>query len=274
VYFFLLLEVILRGSVGLFRFVEQAAEGACVLMGKHDYHEAKATEKCVTRSLIFPIVTLLICLACPALLAAQSPEASPQEWAELDPEYTLYIDVPMGRIVIALSKDFAPNHQTYPLVDAPWAPAGDYTIRLAVGGRQFEQPLTLRLDPRVKTSAAELEHVTTLSREMYDGAVAAHAAYEEARAMVERLAGADLKAEVEALAPAPGPTGGRRFRGAAPSGPPTLNGVSTSLMSAAMSMQAAEVGPTERQVAACDAARTQLQEVMQRWEALRERVRR
>ncbi len=166
-----------------------------------------------------------------------------------------------------------PGH-TYPSVNAPWAPPGDYTIRLTVGGRQLEQPLTLRLDPRVKTSAAELEHVATLSREMYDGAVAANAAYEEARTMVERLTDADLKAEVEALAPAPRPSGGRRFRGGTPEGPPTLNGVSTSLMTAAMSMQRAEVGPTERQVAVCNAARAQLKEVIQRWEELRGRFRR
>jgi hypothetical protein len=51
-----------------------------------------------------------------------------------------------------------------------------------------------------------------------------------------------------------------------------LNGVSDSLMRAAMAMQEAEVGPTERHVAACDAARAQYDEVMQRWNALRTRA--
>lgn len=103
-----------------------------------------------------------------------------------------------------------PGH-TYPSVQARWAPPGEYTVRLTVAGRTFSQPLTLRLDPRVKTSAAELEHAAVLSREMYDGAVTAHAAYEEARAVVKRLPDGDLKAELEAVAPAPRPTGGRRF---------------------------------------------------------------
>tara|TARA_B100001964_G_scaffold235809_1_gene296524 strand:- start:6710 stop:6850 length:141 start_codon:yes stop_codon:yes gene_type:complete len=40
-------------------------------------------------------------------------------------------------------------------------------------------------------------------------------------------------------------------------------------MSAAMSMQEADVAPTARQVAACEAARVQLDEVMRRWNALR-----
>jgi photosystem II stability/assembly factor-like uncharacterized protein len=162
--------------------------------------------------------------------------------------------------------------RTYPRVNSPWAPPGEYTVRLTVGGISHEQPLTLRMDPRVKTSAAELAFVATLSREMYDGAVAAHAAFEEARAAVENLSDTDLRAEIESLAPAPPPTGGRRFRGGASDGPPTLNGVSDALMRAAMSMQEAEVGPTERQVAECNAARVQLQDVMLRWEALRGRL--
>jgi photosystem II stability/assembly factor-like uncharacterized protein len=164
-----------------------------------------------------------------------------------------------------------PGH-TYPSVDAPWAPPGEYTVQLTVAGRRYSQPLALRLDPRVKTSAVELEYAATLSREMYDGAVTARAAYEEARAMLERLSDDALRAEVEAMAPAPRPAGRRRFRRAAPQGPPTLNGASQSLMRAAMAMQRAELGPTERQVANCDAAREQLQDVMRRWEVLRTRL--
>jgi len=84
--------------------------------------------------------------------------------------------------------------------------------------------------------------------------------------------GAALKAEVEGLAPKPRPAGaGRFFGGGAPAGPPTLNGVSQSLMSAAMAMQEAEVAPTARQIAACDTARAQLLEVMGRWKALQAR---
>jgi hypothetical protein len=44
-------------------------------------------------------------------------------------------------------------------------------------------------------------------------------------------------------------------------------------MSAAMAMQGADVAPTRRQVAACDAAWAQFQEVMRQWIALRESVR-
>ena len=163
-------------------------------------------------------------------------------------------------------------HRTYPRVRAPWAPPGEYTVRLTVNGEQFSQPLSLRLDPRVKTSAEDLARVASLSREMYDGAVAANAAYEEARALVAELDAAgnrDAMAEVEALAPAPQPRSNRRFRRSAPTGPPTLASVSEAMMDAAMAMQAADVAPTMRMIAACDTARAQFEELMSRWSALK-----
>jgi hypothetical protein len=151
-------------------------------------------------------------------------------------------------------------------------------VRLTVGGITFTEPLSLHLDPRVETPAADLERLATLSREMYDDAMAANAAYEQARAWLDELsndpARAVLREQLEALAPAPrgGGRGGRGFgsRGGAPSGPPTLNGVSSGLMSAAMSMQDADVAPTARQLEACRVAREQYNEVMQRWQTVRD----
>jgi hypothetical protein len=105
--------------------------------------------------------------------------------------------------------------------------------------------------------------------------VAAHAAYEEARALAAEFDAAgnmDAKAEVEALAPAPQPRSFRRFRRGAPSGPPTLASLSEAMMDAAMAMQAADVAPTMRMIAACDAARAQFEELMPRWNALKTTV--
>ena len=164
--------------------------------------------------------------------------------------------------------------RTYPRVEAPWAPPGRYTVRLTVDGEQFTQPLLLRLDPRVTTSAEDLALLASLSTEMYDGAVAASVAYEEARALVATLdaaGNADAKAQVEALAPAPRSGGSGRFFGSAePGAPPTLESVGRAMMSAAMAMQDADVAPTMRQVAAGDEARAQFLGVMRRWQTLRE----
>jgi hypothetical protein len=45
----------------------------------------------------------------------------------------------------------------------PWVTPGTYVVRLVVDGRAQEQPLTVRLDPRVKASREELEAQHTLS---------------------------------------------------------------------------------------------------------------
>jgi hypothetical protein len=85
---------------------------------------------------------------------------------------------------------------------------GEYTVRLTVDGTSRpDAAAPAVLDPRVKTPAADLERLTTLSREMYDGAVAAHRAFLAAKELAQQVGGltgaaADtLKADLEELAP-------------------------------------------------------------------------
>ncbi len=171
-------------------------------------------------------------------------------------------------------------HHTYPSVNAPWAPPGSYTVRLTVNGKHYSQPLTLKLDPRVTTPAAGLAQLATLTTEMYDGAAAAQAALEQARALSAELARAGdaealaFKARVDSLAPAAaagrggrGGFGGFR-RGGAASGPATLESASGAELAAAMAMQSADVTPTASEVAAVNRARTQAAGVMARWHTL------
>ncbi|HKN65404.1 MAG TPA: hypothetical protein VJW73_03965 [Gemmatimonadaceae bacterium] len=163
-------------------------------------------------------------------------------------------------------------HRTYALVNAPWVPPGNYTVRLTVNGQQLTQPLVLRLDPRVRTPAAGLAQLATLSRDLYDRAVATHAAYLQARTLASSSANSALRAQLDSLAP-PARGGGRRGgfgrRGAAANATPTLNGASDALLAAAMAMQSADVTPTAAQVAAADRARAQANAAMARWNALR-----
>ena len=154
---------------------------------------------------------------------------------------------------------------------APWAPPGRYTVRLTVNGTSYTRPLTLRLDPRVKTSAAGLQQLAALSREMYDLAAATDAAYREARALVDSVP-ATIRAQVESLAPAPKPRPrglGGGPRAGAPSPQPTLESASSAALAAAMAMQDADVTPTAAQVAGCQRARTQARLVLARWSRLK-----
>jgi hypothetical protein len=169
-------------------------------------------------------------------------------------------------------------HHTYDMPYSPWAPPGSYTVRLTVDGKRYTQPIVLKLDPRVKTSAAGLTQLASVTRDAYDAAVAAHVAYEEARALSARLgsaggASAALKERVDSIAPAQ--TAGRRGRGgfgppgagAAPA--PTLESVSTAAMAAAMAMQGADVAPTAGQVAAATKAIADVRALLQKWTALK-----
>jgi photosystem II stability/assembly factor-like uncharacterized protein len=165
-------------------------------------------------------------------------------------------------------------HRTYTTVNAPWAPPGNYTVRLTVNGQSMTQPLVLRLDPRVRTPAAGLAQLARLSRALYDEAVATHVAYSQARSLaVSTAEGTPLRARLDSLAPAPVPGGGRRGgfgrRGGAGGATPTLNGASDALLAAAMAMQSADVTPTTSEVAAAERAQTQAKEVMARWNALK-----
>jgi photosystem II stability/assembly factor-like uncharacterized protein len=177
-------------------------------------------------------------------------------------------------------------HRTYAAVNAPWAPPGNYTVRLTANGKTHTQPIVVKLDPRVRTPAAGLAQLAQLTRSLYDGAVADHDALLQARALSEKLAsvsGADaaaFKARVDSLAPPEaaggrgrggrgGGGGGRGGRGGgAAAGPPTLESASTAMMAADMAMQNADVTPTASEVEAATKARGESSAVLARWHAL------
>ena len=59
-------------------------------------------------------------------------------------------------------------HNTAPQPTGPWAMPGDYSIVLTANGKTFTQPLTLKMDPRVKASAVDLTEQFALSKQLYD----------------------------------------------------------------------------------------------------------
>ena len=61
----------------------------------------------------------------------------------------------------------ATYRNTAPTATSSWVSPGDYTITLTVDGKTFSQPLTVTMDPRVKTSAADLQEQFDLSWKLY-----------------------------------------------------------------------------------------------------------
>ena len=162
-------------------------------------------------------------------------------------------------------------HRTYPTVDSPWAPPGNYTVRLSVNGETFTQPITVKLDPRVKAAPATITQLATLSRDLWRSAHAAHAAHRQARALIGAVIAASpndssvFRTQLEQLAPA---TAGVRTRGrrrGAAGVQVTLGGAAMALMAAANAMQSAEVAPTAAQLAVVAKARAQATDTMAQW---------
>ena len=78
-----------------------------------------------------------------------------------DMHYTPVPDVEPEFPISATYRNTAPE-ATSPLV-AP----GDYTVTLTANGKTFSRPLTVAMDPRVKTSAADLQEQFDLSWKLY-----------------------------------------------------------------------------------------------------------
>jgi hypothetical protein len=60
-------------------------------------------------------------------------------------------------------------HNTPPDATAPWVMPGNYKIRLTVNGQTQEQPMTITMDPRVKTSTTQWQRQHDLSMICYEG---------------------------------------------------------------------------------------------------------
>ncbi len=110
----------------------------------------------------------------------------------------------------------------------PWVAPGTYKMRLNVNGKSYTQPITVAADPRVKTPAAAMQQVYSLSEAMYYGAIDAQVAAARLTALRAGLADRRGKAQgavaqaletfdkrAEALQGAIAEGGGRGGRGGA-----------------------------------------------------------
>jgi hypothetical protein len=77
---------------------------------------------------------------------------------------------------------------TAPAATSPWAMPGVYTVKLTVNGKTYTQPLTVRMDPRVKTPLLVLQQQHDLALQAYKGRQAAMQAYDEVRGLRSELA--------------------------------------------------------------------------------------
>jgi len=58
--------------------------------------------------------------------------------------------------------------KTTPQPTGPWVPPGEYFVVLTTGGKTFTQPLTVKMDPRVKVVPTDLAKQFDLSKALYE----------------------------------------------------------------------------------------------------------
>ncbi len=79
------------------------------------------------------------------------------------------------------------GHDTAPASNAPWAPPGQYTVRLTVNGRTYSQPIAVGMDPRVQTPAAVLALTGSWSTQLYQGVLESQAALQQLQAIRDQV---------------------------------------------------------------------------------------
>jgi photosystem II stability/assembly factor-like uncharacterized protein len=193
----------------------------------------------------------------------------------------------------------ATPYNTVATPNSIWAPPGLYTVKLTVNGQTLKQPLTLRMDPRVKTPAAGLAQQSDLSLAIYDGILDAQSALQKMRALRGRLKKAQ-EAAVQAQSPAAaiealaafdksaasleGGSGGAGGPGGGVGGPmgpggpggagapDTLSSIGGSLNSLMSMLQAADAAPTSQLTAAVAERRKALRALLDEWESFSTRA--
>ena len=164
---------------------------------------------------------------------------------------------------------------TPPAYTSLWAMPGNYTVKLTVNGKTIGQPFTIKMDPRVKTSTADLQKQFSLSMICYEGRIKSKAiaaeATEQRKILKSKSANPEtMKALDQELSTFEGGT--RSRRGATAQAVPTPAGVESALAGLFGILQETEMTPTTQAVAGVKQINEQLLELSKRWEALKSRI--
>lgn len=167
-------------------------------------------------------------------------------------------------------------HDTPRVPEGPRALPGQYTVRLTVGGKSQVAPLTVKMDPRVKTPPAGLQQQFQAEAKLASMMTQAAEAILQARAATDQLhkltgrAGAPARpaiAEFEnKMTGIVGKPGGFF---APPSARVTLNRVNGDIATLYGDVDRSDAAPNAAQVSAMAETEHNFSDVMQRWNALK-----
>jgi photosystem II stability/assembly factor-like uncharacterized protein len=161
---------------------------------------------------------------------------------------------------------------TPPAPTSPWAMPGKYTVVLTVNGKRYSQPLTVKMDPRIKTSTTDLGKQFDLSRQLYDEWVALQPIVARVSNISSQLAKLREQAKQEATISALDAlgkklqelTGAANARPGAPLNLVVLGRVQTLFRV----IQDVDVAPTRQVNAAVTDVQREVQTFLERWRAI------
>ena len=148
----------------------------------------------------------------------------------------------------------ATYHQTAPDHTSPWVLPGTYTIKLTVNGKVFTQPLTIRMDPRVKVSPVVLKQQHDLSVAACEGRKQVITLLSEAQNLQARATSDTQKKSFDALKTSLS----------------SLNRVFSSIFGV---FQDADMPPTAQAIAAATEAQATYKKLLAQWNLLKNDVR-
>jgi hypothetical protein len=161
----------------------------------------------------------------------------------------------------------------------PLAVPGEYRVRVAVGARQSEQPLTITPDPRIKTSAQEFAAQLALQQRLAEALDASTAALFEGRSLQAQLKAlpassrASLTPRIDAMeqriATLLKPTAGEN-PGASAASDRGIERLNEDIGRVYAQVGAADAAPTAAQSAAAELALKSWQSLALEWQRLRE----
>jgi hypothetical protein len=169
-------------------------------------------------------------------------------------------------------------HNTVPQPSGPWVMPGQYTVVLTVNGKSYSQPLTVKMDPRVKTPIAGLQQQFFLSDEIYQRMLTLGPAAEQATELRKQLQERQTKAQPQSAAANAITSlsnrlntllGSQTRRPGPPSEVPTLSLLRAKYMALFGVLQEADDPPTSQAVTGMSEIEAQLPPLMQQWQQIK-----
>jgi hypothetical protein len=158
--------------------------------------------------------------------------------------------------------------------------SGTYTVRLIAGGKTISQSFKIVMDPRVKTSAADLQAQFDAAKSIYDDLMRATTAIHEITVLRDQLKARSGQAPVATGASALEPKldaivgsdrGGRGGGGrGGPAGPANLGSVRVTLARIEKQIENADAAPTAAQIEAWHLSAQPLDGLLNQWQQLKQ----